>query len=191
MEAHGRQMYIIVKSTVTMPLSVMFISNIKLALGRYPDLLLCKWENLGASWGEVNVIYKILNVRKVREVAARLPSLLSFFSFLNRSMKHISLSISQIRGASRRDEAGTHFKPSFPVFCFTFFGIAQVSTIARLSIRYRHKRLWWDDFCKYFLRFDHEFTILINSRGFLWDAIFYINGTCIGRSWYVSCTPFK
>ncbi|KAE9408412.1 hypothetical protein BT96DRAFT_849516 [Gymnopus androsaceus JB14] len=31
------------------------------------------------------------------------------------------------------------------VFCITFFGIAQVSTVARIWIRYRKQRLWWDD----------------------------------------------
>ncbi|KAE9408413.1 hypothetical protein BT96DRAFT_970719 [Gymnopus androsaceus JB14] len=29
--------------------------------------------------------------------------------------------------------------------CITFFGIAQVSTVARIWIRYRKQRLWWDD----------------------------------------------
>ncbi|KAE9406590.1 hypothetical protein BT96DRAFT_222241 [Gymnopus androsaceus JB14] len=31
------------------------------------------------------------------------------------------------------------------VFCLTFFTIAQLSTIARIWIRYHKQRLWWDD----------------------------------------------
>ncbi|KAE9403388.1 hypothetical protein BT96DRAFT_489594 [Gymnopus androsaceus JB14] len=31
------------------------------------------------------------------------------------------------------------------VFCITFFGVAQLSTIARMWVRYRKQRLWWDD----------------------------------------------
>lgn len=119
---------------------------------------------IGGLWGEVSVIYTILNVRWTNFLPSTqyLPSTLHFIS--TPSMKNISLSVLEIRGKFSLRSRWSYLEQSSPVFCFTFFGIAQVSTIARLWIRYRSKRLWWDDFCKCFFNPVMEFNLL-NAPG--------------------------
>ncbi|KAE9406592.1 hypothetical protein BT96DRAFT_1014812 [Gymnopus androsaceus JB14] len=53
------------------------------------------------------------------------------------------------------------------VFCVTFFTIAQVSTVARVWIRYRKQRLWWDD----------GWAILTMMLSILLDILLFLGGS--------------